>query len=67
MGRVTGAVLSMLLVSGGAMGTLTGVLGPWAEAASVAMLGVGLWTCGGLLAARERPAGTNLRVPRQAS
>ena len=68
MGRVTGAVLSVLLIGGGAMGTLGGMLGTWAETTSVALMGVGLWVCSGVLASRVGPRTTpGVRVPRQVS
>lgn len=67
MGRVMAAAMSVGLLGGGAVGTLGGLLGPWAEPAAVALVGVGLWTCGSLLALRVRPDSPGLRVPRQAS
>ncbi|HLT31316.1 MAG TPA: hypothetical protein VK013_14850 [Myxococcaceae bacterium] len=67
MGRVMAAAMSVGLLGGGAVGTLGGLLGPWAEAAAVALVGVGLWTCGSLLGLKVRPEGPELRVPRQAS
>jgi hypothetical protein len=64
MGKVTGAMVTVFLIGGGAMGTLGVLLGPLAEAAAVGLMGTGLLLCSGLMGARVPAA--PVRVPEEA-
>jgi hypothetical protein len=63
MGKAMGAMAVILMVGGGTMSLFTGLLGSHAEAAALAVMGVGLLGTGrligstrGLMAAKTREA-----------
>jgi hypothetical protein len=53
MGKVTGAMVTVFLLGGGASGPLAALLGAYAEAAAVALMGAGLLACGSMLGRTE--------------
>jgi hypothetical protein len=56
MSKVAGAVIAMFTVGAVGMALLGSVLGPYAEAASVVLVGMGMFTGSSLLSANKETA-----------